>query len=102
PGGRAMHRSGGIWVLVKLTGSLVPCTRPVISAMARQLRVQLPAGHGGWKTMALTGPLLCAIAALAWPLSDYVESFESRSNAEAVRALSAPWSPASMPCSSPV
>ncbi|CAJ1361178.1 unnamed protein product, partial [Effrenium voratum] len=77
PGGRAMHRSGGIWVLVKLTGSLVPCTRPVISAMARQLRVQLPAGHGGWKTMALTGPLLCAIAALAWPLSDYVESFES-------------------------
>lgn len=77
PGGGAMRKTGGIWVLVKLFGSVIPSSRPTVRLLGKQIGVDLPAGNGGFKSVLVTAPLLCAVAGVSQLLSPYVAAFES-------------------------
>ncbi|CAL1141287.1 unnamed protein product [Cladocopium goreaui] len=77
PGGGAMRKTGGLWVLVKLFGSTVPSTRPPVVALGKQIGIRLPAGNGGFSSVLLTAPLLYATAVLSQIISPYIATFES-------------------------
>eukprot|EP00435_Cladocopium_sp_Y103_P074467 s123_g48.t4 len=77
PGGGAMRKTGGLWVLVKLFGSTVPSTRPPVVALGKQIGIRLPAGNGGFSSVLLTAPLLYATAVVSQIIAPYIATFES-------------------------
>jgi len=77
PGGGAMRKTGGLWVLVKLFGSAIPSTRPPVVSLGKQIGVHLPAGNGGFKSVLVTAPLLYTTALISQMIAPYIATFES-------------------------
>lgn len=65
-----------VWVVVKLQGSQVPATRPIVEALASAVGVRLPQGNGGLTCVLVSAPVLLSVAAAASLLQNRIAMLE--------------------------